>query len=113
MLELTEGANQDLIVGPKSNEAIFDLGQDIDCAASFAQLVDGDVEAEPIQVAESSPRQPSWSSTPFAAGDAISSVRRILQEPYYLETAKTYSEPDLVMDILQDVRCLVYKENYV
>lgn len=46
---------------------------------------------------------PSWASTNLAFGDAISSVRRIFEESHYLDMAKTYSEPDLVMDLLQDV----------
>ena len=53
--------------------------------------------------AESSPPT-SWSSTGLAFGDATSSVRRIFEEPHYLDTAKTCTEPDLVMDLLQEVR---------
>lgn len=46
----------------------------------------------------------SWLSTRFNHGDAISSVRRIFEEPHELDHVKTSSEPDLVMDLLQEVR---------
>lgn len=61
------------------------------------------VVPEPEAEAEPSP-QTSWSSTSLAFGDAISSVRRIFYEHHYLDMAKTSTEPDLVMDLLQDVR---------
>lgn len=51
----------------------------------------------------SSSSGPSWSSIDLAFGDAVSSVRRIFEEHDYLDKAKSSSEPELVMDLIQDV----------
>lgn len=67
-------------------------------------------EQQTLSVSSDTPStspSPSWSSTNLAFGDAISSVRRIFEESHYLDMAKTYSEPDLVMDLLQDVSIIL------
>jgi hypothetical protein len=62
-----------------------------------------DPQPRTISVVSEPSSQTSWSSTTLAFGDAISSVRRIFEEPHYLDMAKNHTEPDLVMDLLQDV----------